>query len=329
MTAALDALLDSAEPSVRWKVRVHVLGEDPGSRPIRRLQREIRQSPRARRLLEGHAEQRPDTYAKWQGGHWVLAALADLGYPGGDEDLLPLRDEVLDTWLAERYFREFEAASTASASKRDAVPVVQGRHRRCASQQGSALLSVVRLGLDDGRAGQLVERLLHWQWPDGGWNCDRKPDAALSSVYETLLPMRGLAAFGAENDDLAARAAARRAAEVLLERRVVFHRSTDRLIHRDWAKLHYPVYWHYDVLAALTGLAEAGVVQDERCHDALDLLERARLADGGWPAQGRYYRGVGGAGRQRDHADWGGVAARRMNEWVTADTLAVLRAAGR
>ena len=30
-----------------------------------------------------------------------------------------------------------------------------------------------------------------------------------------------------------------------------------------------------------------------------------------------------------DYVDWGGTASRRMNEWVTVDALAVLRAAGR
>jgi hypothetical protein len=323
----VDRLLDSNEPSIRWKVRTCVVGDDPQARAIRRLRDEIRKSTPVRRLLAGHSALRPGVYAKWQGGHWVLLALADLGYPAGDATLAPIRDDVLRTWLAERYFREL-AAETRSG-RAPAVPVINGRHRRCASQQGGALLSVVRLGLEDDRASQLVERLLHWQWPDGGWNCDPDPDARSSSVYETLLPMRALTAYAHAHGDTAARDAANRAAEVLLERRLLYRRSTRRLVRAEWAKLHYPVYWHYDVLAALKGLAELGRIADDRCRDALDLLESKQLAAGGWPSEAKYYRGAGERRTGFDHVDWGGADSRRMNKWVTADALGVLAAAGR
>lgn len=47
------------------------------------------------RAREGWAANPCGSYTKWQGGHWVLAALADLGYPAGDKDLFPLRDQLL------------------------------------------------------------------------------------------------------------------------------------------------------------------------------------------------------------------------------------------
>ena len=206
-SSIVDVLLASEEPSVRWKVRVHALGEDPDSVAIRRLQGQVRRAPRTRALLDGWAANPCGSYTKWQGGHWVLAALADLGYPAGDQDLLPLRDQLLRTWLAPRYLRDGRPTSSANVKATASVPVVAGRHRRCGSQQGNALLSTVVLGLDDGRAAQLVERLLHWQWPDGGWNCDKSPDATSSSVYETLLPMRGLNAYAREHQDPTARPA--------------------------------------------------------------------------------------------------------------------------
>lgn len=324
----VDRLLGSDEPSIRWKVRVEVLGEDPQSLPLRRLREEIRRSPRVRWLIGGHAQLRRSTYAKWQGGHWVLLALAELGCPAGDPKLVALQDGVLRTWLAERYFRDYDPAVTPSDRGRAGVPVLNGRHRRCGSQHGAALLSVVRLGLADDRAAQLVERLRHWQWPDGGWNCHAKPEARSSSVYETLLPMRGLAAYARVFGDSAAGEAARRAGQVLLERRLLYRRSNGRLIRRDWANLHFPVYWRYDVLAALKGLAEAGLLGDERCQDALELLVGKQLSSGGWAMEGRYYRGVG-AGQGQELVDWGEVDPGRMNEWVTADALAVLSAAGR
>jgi len=318
-SAVVKALLASDEPAVRWKVRVHVLGEDPVSPVNRRLRQQIRTSPRVRALIDGAAT---ESYRKWQGRHWVLQALADLGYPGGDESLEPFVRSVLKTWLHERYYREYDPATQP---RRDAVPLLDGRYRRCGSQHGGALLALVRLGLGGDGPKQLVERLLHWQWPDGGWNCHGKPTASSSSVYETLLPMRGLAAYGSAP----ARKAADRAAEVLLTRRVLYRRTNGRLIRTEWARLHYPVFWHYDVLAGLTGLREAGHLADPRCGDALDLLQGKQLPDGGWAAEGSFSHGVDPRRQHFDLVDWGGRDPYRMNEWVTVDALAVLAAAGR
>jgi hypothetical protein len=161
-------------------------------------------------------------------------------------------------------------------------------------------------------------------WPDSGWNCDRNPAADTSSFFETLLPMRGLWVHGAPQ----ARRAALDAAEVLLERRLAYRASTGELIRSEFAKLHYPLYWHYDILGGLRGMMDLGLLGDPRCVDALDLLESIRLADA-WPAQARFYRTSTDIALHHDCVDWGGTSTRRANQWVTAEALAVLRAAGR
>jgi hypothetical protein len=258
-----------------------------------------------------------------------LATLADLGYPSGDKTLAPMRDQILDQWLAESYYQEFVAERKADAYKREGVPVMRGRYRRCAAQQGAALFYLVRLGLADGRAAGLVELLLRWQWPDGGWNCDKRPEADTSSFMESLAPMRGLAIHADATGDLRARVAADRAAEVFLERRLFKRRSDGRVIHPEFTLLHYPLYWHYDVLGGLKALADTGAIRDRRCGDALDLLESKRLPDGGWAAEKRYYKTSTVIALGHDNVDWGGASARRMNPWVTVDALAVLRLAGR
>lgn len=295
LRAIAERLLESDEPSVRWKVRVGALGEDPRSEPIRRLREEIRTSPRVRRLLENPA---PNVYSKWRGAHWVLLRLADLGYPPGADELVPLRDAVLPVWLS--------------------VPqrCVDGRHRQHASQPGAALLAVIELGIDDGRSAELAEQLLGWQWPDGGWNCDRHRDASTSSVHETLLAMRGLAAYARTTGDERARKAVDRAAEVFLGRELLYSRSTGKLVKPAWAKLHYPSYWHYDLLGALRGLAEADRI-DDRCARGLEVLRSKQIEDG-WPAEAKY--------SGDDPVSWGGVSRVRANEWVTAEALSVLAA---
>ena len=328
-------LLNSSEPSIRWKTRVHVLGEDPESKSIRALQEEVRRSPRSRALLSRRDQLgRPGTarqvYYKWQGLHWVLASLADLGYPRGDATLHPIRDRLMEYWLGPGFFREFDAQTEAEAYRQRRVPRMRGRYRRCASQQGNALYTLTTLGIADARADGLVERLLHWQWPDGGWNCDRNPGAHTSSFTETMLPMLGLAAYAQNHRVAAAERAVARASEVFLSRRLFKRASNGRVIRSEFVTLHYPLYWHYDVLGGLKAMARIGRLRDPRCAEALDLLEGKRLSDGGWPAERRYYKvspRVMEAGA--DYVDWGGTSRRRMNEWVTSDAFAVLRAAGR
>jgi hypothetical protein len=325
---ALAKLLRSAEPAVRLKTRVGVLGEDPGSRRVVALRAEVRECPRVRKLLSkrdsaGRLLKARAPYAKWEGAHWVLATLADLGYPEGDDSLRPVADRVLGAWLGPRYETDVILDGRTTSPRALGVPLIRGRYRRCASQQGNALHSALRLGLEDERVDRLARLLLKWQWPDGGWNCDRRPEADASSVHETWIPLRGLALYGARRRSAEAAEAAKKAAEVLLSRRVYRRRSDGGPIDAGFLELHYPPYWRYDLLASLKALAEAGFVRDPRCADALDVLESKRLADGGWPAEARHYRA------DSELVDWGPTGARRANEWVTCDALAILRAAGR
>ena len=328
------ALLRSAEPSIRWKVRVHVRGERPDAPAIRTLQRAIRRSPRVRGLLSGldtrdRVNGMRDPYTKWQGAHWVLAALADLGYPGRDRSLFALRDQVLGRWLGDTYYEEHDASSAAEAYRKGGVPRMQGRYRRCASQQGNALYFLTRLGLTNPRSDALVERLLHWQWPDGGWNCDRNPGANTSSFWESRHAMLGLAVHGERTGDSAATRAAARASEVFLGRHLFLERHSGRVMNKEFVVLHYPLYYEYDVLGGLRAMAEVGRIGDPRCRKALDLLESKELPGGGWPAEARFYRMASEVGTRTESVNWGGTSKRSMNEWVTADALAVLTAAGR
>jgi hypothetical protein len=76
-------------------------------------------------------------------------------------------------------------------------------------------------------------------------------------------------------------------------------------------------------------MAEAGFIGDERCREALDRLEEKRLPDGGFPAEKAYYRVTDQMVSGRSLVSWGGLSKRKMNEFVTADALFVLKAAGR
>lgn len=314
----VDKLLDSTEPAIRFKTLTEVLGTPVDDPKVARAQRAIRRSKRVVTLLgerdeDGRIPFHP--YAKWRGAHWVLVMLGELDYPPVDKTLIPLREQVY-AWL-------FGPSHTAG------IRTIAGRVRRCASQEGNALWATLKLGLADERTDELARRLCAWQWPDGGWNCDKNPAASHSSFMESLIPMRALALFAEQNGDKNARVAAERTAEIMLKRRLYRREHGGAVIRHEFTQLHYPCYWHYDILFALKVMAEAGFIGDSRCADALDLLESKRLPDGGFPAEGQYYRTWGKPTTGYSAVDWGGTSKLRMNEWVSVNALAVLRAAGR
>jgi hypothetical protein len=333
--AVIETLLQSDEPSIRWKIKVNVLGMDRDSGEIQALEGEIKQSPRVKALLQhvdasGILQGSRSVYDKWQGAHWVLMTLADIGYPRRDPALSAMANDVLKMWLTPRYFSEFVTERRADVYTRDAIPLMEGRYRTCASQQGNALYSVLRLRLEDDRIHQLAERLRYWQWPDGGWNCDKEPSAHTSTFIHTLYSMRALTLYAQYTGDAESMAAARRAAEFFLQRRLYKRVSNGAVIAREFVKLHYPLYWHYDILGALKIFAEIDFTDDERFTDALDLLEEKMLPSGGWPSESRYYKKVTSEfDLGNDYVDWGGTSTRKLNEWVTADALYVLKRFGR
>ena len=95
----------------------------------------------------------------------------------------------------------------------------------------------MRLGLEDERVHQLAERLRYWQWPDGGWNCDKEPSAHTSTFIHTLYSMRGLALYAQHTGDAESMASAQRAAEFFLKRRLYKRVSTGAVIAREFVKL--------------------------------------------------------------------------------------------
>lgn len=318
-------LLQSPEPSIRYAARVRLLGENPDSSEIGELLSEIKHSDRVNKILSKKDASRlllplDNPYKKWDGAHWALTLLADLGYPKNDPTILPIIDQVCKHWLKPEFWEN---------------DPVNRRFRRHASQQGNALYSLLSL-TDQSRmesAELLVELLLKWQWPDGGWNCDPNPQADDSSFTESLIPLRALALYGRKTGDKEVMEACGKAAEVFLCRHLFRRRSNNRIIKSDFTLLHYPCYWHYDILFALKVMAEMGIVTDSRCDDALELLESKRLPDGSWPLEAKYGRTFDEKTADRPsnstYLDWGEVDGKYGNEWVTSDALYVLRAAGR
>lgn len=318
----LATLLESHEPAIRYKIRAGVLHDKPRSKPMRQLRTEIAGSPRVRALLSernANGEIARHPYSKWSGAHWVLTMLAELEYPPGDKTLLPLCEQMLG-WL---FSAEYETDLIRRVKKQKEI-------RIHASIDGNALWYMHALGLADDRANRLAARLMETQWADGGWNCDVRGTGETSSFTESLIPLRALSLHARVTGDKKVYDAVERAAEFFLKRNLYKRMRNGRVIRSDFIRLRFPDYWHYDILFALKVMMEAGFLHDARCHDALDLLELKQLPEGGWAADGKYYRAtLEKITYGRTLADWGVVSVNKSNEFVTTDAMCVLAAAGR
>jgi hypothetical protein len=308
--AAVDWLLESDEPGIVAQAKRDLLDEEAPAEAARVLE-----GPKVRALLAG---QRADggfgthVYAKWGGAHWRLVSLVELGVPAGEPRCLAAVETVL-AWLTGK-------------GHRDRIQVIDGLTRRCASQEGNALAVCCRLGLvNDPRVRLLAESLVEWQWPDGGWNCDKKASGYRSSFNESLPPMWGLHEYWAATGETEARDAAERTAELFLEHRLFRALATGEPVRESFLTAHSPPFWHYDFLQALVVLARMGLADDPRAADGLDLLEEQRLADGRWRAGGRWWKAPGSKGSNVEVVDWGSGP----NELLTLHALRVLGAAGR
>ena len=304
---ALDWLLGSDEPGVVLQAKRDLLDEsDP---------------PEAARVLEGPlvsgllAGQQADgsfgvhAYGKWGGAHWRLVSLVELGVPAGEPRCVAAAETVL-AWLT-------------GEGHRARIPTIDGLVRRCASQEGNALAVCCRSGL----ATILVSGCSPSRSSsgNGGWNCDKKATGYRSSFNESLPPMWGLHEYWLATAETTARDAALQTAELFLGHRVFRRLATGAPIHESFVTLHYPPFWHYDVLQALVVLERMGLAPEPRASDALDLLEERRLADGRWRPGARWWKPPGKPGSNVEVVDWGSGP----NELLTLNALRVLRGAGR
>jgi hypothetical protein len=333
---AIQFLLNSSDPSIRYFTLIDLLGKTTRSREVKAARDQILEGSRVNALLAGqHSGKRMakdsfglhpggfgvHPYKKWDGAHWRLVSLIELGVPAKEPRAVAAATAAVDQvlqWLT-------------SEEHRSKIKAIDGRVRSCGSQEGNALAVCSRLKLtNDPRVQYLAESLVKWQWPDGGWNCDKKPSAHHSSFYESLAPMWGLIEYHTATGDEAALHAAQRTAELFLCHRLFQSTTRGEVIDPEWLKLHYPLYWHYDILQALVILSRmpdaVSRMQDARIQEALDMIEAKRRSDGCWKAEGSYWVMRGKRASNVEVVDWG---RRGPNEMITLNALRVLKAAGR
>jgi hypothetical protein len=177
---------------------------------------------------------------------------------------------------------------------------------------GWTLANGVWLGADvEGIARWFVER----QLGDGGWNCEWVEGAVRSSFHSTLNSLKGLLAHEQATGGTEGTRAAREAGEeYLLCRRLCRRLSTGEVVG-DWVgEFRSPFRWGYSVLNAMEYFRLAGR-RDARMADAVEMIRRARRADGTWVQGGRH------PGRVWFEID---VPAGEPSKWLTLQSMRVL-----
>jgi hypothetical protein len=267
-------LLDS-DPSIRWQV-MRDLTHEPA---------DVVAAERARVATEGWvarllALQEPD--GRWAGRPWsldwtdtfhVLELLRRFGLDPESEQARRAIDLVQEHVV----WRGGAPEETPWADNR----FFEGEVEPCIN--GNVVATGAYFGVD---MTPLVERLLGEQLPDGGWNCEVENGATVSSFATTINVLEGLLEHERAIGGSAGVEEARlRGQEYLLERRLFRRKTTGEVVDQRWLEFSFPHWYFYDVLRALDYLRDAGLQDDERVAEALEVVERQRDRDGRWPLQ--------------------------------------------
>ncbi|MCP2244606.1 squalene cyclase [Lentzea aerocolonigenes] len=271
-------LLDS-DPALRWQVQ----------RDLLCAPEEVWRATRGLVAVEGFGAR----LLGLQGvdGMWGGGAFFPLGYDGKEDgqpwtattwSLNSLREWGLDASVLQAR-RTVELLAEGCRWEYEGLPYWGGEVDCCIN--GWTLANGVWLGAP-------VEGIAEWfvshQLEDGGWNCEWGAGAARSSFHSTLNSLKGLLAHElATGGTPETRAARRKGEEYLLERRLFRRLSTGEPVG-EWAtRFRSPFRWEYSVLNAADYFWQAGV-RDPRMAEAVELIRRARQADGTWLQGGRH-----------------------------------------
>ena len=283
----LDWLLDS-DPALRWQVERDLAGA-----PLERWE-----ATRARVATEGFGARLialQDADGQWAGGAYFPTRPTP-GASGPDEEgrqpwtattwsLNSLREWGVD---ARALDGTAERLAANSRWEYDGLPYWGGEVDCCINAY--TLANGAWLGAD-------VSALAEWfpahRLPDGGWNCQWVEGSTRSSFHSTLNTLKGILFYEAttgESDEL--RAARHSGQEYLLERRLLYRRSTGESVGPWATHFAYPFRWVYSALNATDYFRAAalhdGVGPDPRLSDAIDVIRAARRADGTWLQERRH-----------------------------------------
>lgn len=337
-------LLDQDNPGVRYWAFRDLLGQSVNNPEVSSCRDQIASYGPVADLL---AEQHPAGYwgdpedcywPKWTATVWPLILLGEMGLPGNNPRVRAACEYYLKTvmdqdrsWPPPDYP---EGDFTGYRSLWE--PCVTGNMARTLVGYGYK---------DDPRVGEMFDWLVRTQLPDGGWNCESGPwgkEVHHSSFMSTIEPLWAFSALEPSKWPRGGKEAVARGCEFLLMHRLYKSDKDGRVINPEWTRLHFPLFYYYDILHGLRVLADLGYAKDERIKDALELLQSKRLPDGTWPMEGTFLESIkGNLVKDPTSGEWKRVTGQGTacipnvysslgpmgspNPWVTLNALRVLK----
>lgn len=293
----------------------------------------------------GYWEEPEDVYwPKWTATVWQLILLGELGFSrrhpaikAGCEHFLKVMDSQDRSWPPPDY-SDKDAEGQWLGWRSVWEPCVTGNMARTLTLFGYQ---------DDSRVREMYEWLVKYQLPDGGWNCEPGPwgkEVHHSSFMSTIEPLWAFSELDPQNWPKGAREAVARGAEFMLMHKLYKSDKTGKIINEEWTKLHFPLFYFYDILHGLRILSKLGFASDERINDAVKLLKSKQLPDGSWPLESTFLNSLGRNLVKDSKTGWTIVEERgkaripaiyqvlgrvgEPNAWVTLNALRALKGVG-
>jgi len=285
---ATDWLLNHESPTLRYWALRDLKGGSASSSVTSRVQSEIagwgpmvgllsKQDPK------GYWAFPEDCYwPKWSATVWNVILLAEMGISPSHPSVVAGCEYLLNAAMSQD-----KSWPPKSQSGPESYPLLW---EPCVTGNMARTLAVFGYGQDP-RVQLMFEFLVRTQLPDGGWNCEFGEWGVKinhSSFMSTVEPLWAFSALDRSLWPKGSKDVVDRAAEFLLVHRLFKSDRTGKVIDEEWTRLHFPLFYFYDILHGLRVLADLGYAGDERVSDALQLIKQKQLADGTWPMESTY-----------------------------------------
>jgi len=221
-------------------------------------------------------------WPKWSATVWSLILLAEMGISPKHASVVAGCEYFLKVAMAQDNSWPPKSMSEEESYRLLWEPCVTGNMART--------LAVFGYGRDP-RVRSMFEFLVRNQLPDGGWNCDIGEWGVKihhSSFMSTIEPLWAFSELDQSLWPKGAKEVVENAAEFMLVHRLYKSDRTGKTIEDEWTKLHFPLFYFYDILHGLRVLVDLGYGGDERVSDALHILKSKQLPDRTWPMESTY-----------------------------------------
>ena len=282
----LSWLLDPKDPSVRHQALIDLLHKAKDGKDVLATREKIPSYRPVKKIIgtqtsKGIWSPTESCYRpKWTSAVWPLALLGEMDAPP-DPRISSECERFLDLHQTET--GAFACPSKVEESKRWDEPCLTGNMIR----------TLIKFDYsNDPRVRRAIDWLPKDQLEDGGWNCDH-PEKKVkhSSFMSTIEPLWAYSEIPKQKWTRKMKQSINEGAGFLLMHHL--YKSDNHHWQETYpffTKLHFPMYYFYDILHALRVLTKLGYEDDERTRSAVQLLLSKRRPDGAWNLEGDWYR---------------------------------------